>query len=112
MNWNTIYIIGNDDFWEDVNKKLSHSELTFLPGYVEELPDNKHQGLYWLDNQVSLREFKEAIGGKLVWKYRLTFLHELEQPKKTDTDLSGSLEFSAKENALIQAMRRKSPQAA
>jgi hypothetical protein len=111
MNWNTIYIIGNDDFWEDVNKKLSHSNLDFLTGYVEQLPNNKHQGLYWLDNQVSLREFKEAIGGKLVWKYRLTFLNELEQVKPK-TDIGEASEFSAKENALIQAMRRKNPLAA
>lgn len=112
MNWNTIYIIGNDDFWEDVNKKLSHSDLTFLTGYTEQLPDSRYQGLYWLDNQVSLREFKEAIGGKLVWKYRLTFFNELEQSKKFDTDLGETPPFSPKENALIQAMRRKNPLAA
>ena len=79
MNWNTLYITGNADFWEDVNKKLSQSELNYLPGYMEQRPDKKFHGLYWIDNQAGLRQIKEAIGGKIIWKYRLYFLNEMDQ---------------------------------
>ena len=112
MNWNTIYITGNDDFWEDVNKRLSQSELNFLTGYIEQRPDNKFHGLYWLDNQVDLRAFKEAIGGKLIWKYRLNFFNDLEQAKELSDNQDDSTSFTDKENALIKAMRKKNPLAA
>jgi hypothetical protein len=108
MNWNTIYITGNDNFWEEVNKKLSNSDLSYLNGFVEQLPDGKYQGLYWLDNKVDLRTFKEAITGKLVWKYRLNFFHELEQPTKIKSNDDNPESLSIKENALLKAMRNNS----
>jgi len=111
MNWNTIYITGNDDFWEDVNKKLSQSDLKFLLGHIEHRPDKKFYGLYWLDSSVTLREFKEAVGGKLVWKYRLRFFNELDQAEKPNEKRNAN-SFSKKEAALIKAMRKKSAVAA
>lgn len=108
MNWNTIYITGNDNFWEEVNKKLSRSDLNYLTGYIELRLDNKYHGLYWLDNQVDLREFKEAIGGKIVWKYRLSFYNELEQTMIGGKQNKSSV-FSRKETAMIKAMRAKDP---
>ena len=106
MNWNTLYITGNDNFWEEVNKKLSHSELNILPGYLEQQTEGRYQALYWLDPTIELRAFKEAITAKLIWKYRLHFFSEIEQAKSdTGTAKTDSEEFSPKENALIKAMR-------
>jgi hypothetical protein len=107
MNWNTLYITGNADFWEDVNKKLSQSDLNYLPGYIETRTDNKFHGLYWMDKQASLREIKEAIGGKIIWKYRLTFLNELEQTTNPSQGLPETTAFSPKERAMIKSMRKK-----
>ena len=108
MNWNTIYITGNDNFWDEVNKKLSQSNLTFLPGFIEQREDGKYQGLYWLDNKAELRKFKEAITGKIIWKYRLHFFTEIEESKR-DGNQRPTNEFTAKENALMESMRlRKS----
>ena len=107
MNWNTIYIIGIDDFWEDVNKRLLHSDLNFLPGHIEKMPDKKFQGLYWLDSQVDLRQFKETVGGKLIWKYRLHFFSEIVSTNATQNKPVSHISFSAKEDSMIKAMRSK-----
>jgi hypothetical protein len=107
MNWNTIYITGNDNFWEEVNKKLSQSDLSYQNGFVEQLPNGKFQALYWLDNKAELRKFKEAITGKLIWKYRLNFFFELEQASKSNEIESKPETFSLKENALLIAIRNK-----
>ena len=109
MNWNTIYITGNDNFWEDVNRKLSQSDLSYQNGFVEQLPNGKFQGLYWLDSTVELRAFKEAITAKLIWKYRLHFFNELEQPSKLKESGNKLENFSTKENELLKAMRSKRP---
>ena len=90
-----------------MNKKLSHSDLNFLTGHIEQQPDNKFQGLYWLDNQVDLQQFKEAIGAKLVWKYRLYFFNELEQSKEPVDNQNNLTGFTDKEAALIKRMREK-----
>ena len=112
MNWNTIYITGIDNFWDDVNKKLSQSDLVFLTGYIEQRSDSKFHGLYWLDQKIDLRLFKEAIGAKVIWKYRLNFFfepeindHEMEKDYQDTT-----LVFSDKEKAMIKAMRSKALQ--
>ena len=106
MKWNTIYIEGRNDFWEDVNKKIFQSDLNFLPGHMEQRADAKFHGLYWLDSKVDLRAFKEAIGGKIIWKYRLQFCLELEE-KKEDEVQEKSVPLSDKENGMITAMRSK-----
>lgn len=108
MNWNTIYITSNEDFWETVNKKLSHSDLNYLTGFMEQRPDNKFHGLYWLDYTIDLRQLKEAIGAKLIWKYRLGFFNELDQSGNSIPDQADTRgRFSEKENSMIQAMRQK-----
>ena len=94
MNWITIYIAGKSDFREAVRKKLDHSTLDFMPGYIENSFDeiNKHD-LYWLEENILLREVKAAIGGKLIWKHRLRFYTSLEefiksQQKPVDNSLT------------------------
>ncbi len=108
MNWNTIYITSNDDFWEAVNKKLSNSDLNYLTGFMEQRPDNKFHGLYWIDNTIELKRLKEAIGAKLIWKYRLEFFNELDQSGNSIPAQEGiRARFSEKENSMIKAMRQK-----
>lgn len=111
MNWKTIYLIGNDNFFDDVNKKLAQSDVVFLPGIIEQRPDKKYQGLYWVDTHVDLRTLKEAISGKLIWKYRLNFFNEIE-PTVTDQITEPESDFSDKENAMIKSMRAKDSLAA
>jgi hypothetical protein len=80
MTWITLYITGKSDFRDIVRKKLDHSELNFMPGYVENLIDNDYKhDLYWVDDTTDLRLIKEAIGGKTIWKYRLRFFISLEE---------------------------------
>jgi hypothetical protein len=80
MTWITLYITGKSDFRETVRKKLDHSELNTMPGYVENLIDNDYKhDLYWIDDTTELRLIKEAIGGKIIWKYRLRFFTSLEE---------------------------------
>lgn len=112
MNWNTIYITGNDNFWEEVNKKLSQSTLSYLNGFMEQLANGQYQALYWLDNRIDLRDFKEAISGKVIWKYRLHFFRELEQPIENKEVNNKPETLSLKEHSLLNAMRAKNSMSA
>jgi hypothetical protein len=105
MGWITLYITGRFDFREEVREKLDDSNLKIMPGYTGILPtaDEAHD-LYWVDENVPLREFKESIGSKLIWKYRLNFFPSLEafiesqnQQKKT--------ELSKEDLALLEEMK-------
>jgi hypothetical protein len=80
MTWTTLYISGKSDFRETVTKRLDHSDLNFMPGYIENSTDNDYvHDLYWIDDTIDLRYVKEAIGGKNIWKYRLQFFLTLEE---------------------------------
>jgi hypothetical protein len=79
MNWKTIYITGRENFREDVRRKLDHSHLNFMPGYIDNSMSRVMHDLFWLDESIDLRIFKEAIGSKLIWKYRLRFFTNLEE---------------------------------
>ena len=80
MAWTTLYISGKSDFRETVRKRLDHSDLNFMPGYVENATDNDYaHDLYWIDDTIDLRYVKEAIGAKNIWKYRLQFFLTLEE---------------------------------
>src|SRR3954469_8949692 len=79
MSWKTIYITGKGDFREEVKRKLEHSDQRYLPGFIESAPGQTTHDLYWLDGRTDLRTFKQAIGGKLIWKYRMRFFNTLEE---------------------------------
>lgn len=102
MNWNTIYIKGRSDFREEVRRKLDHSSLHFMPGYIEST--SGRNDLYWIDEMVSLREFKEAIGSKLIWKYRLKFYTSLEAFIESQHKRN-TLKFTEEEIELIELMK-------
>lgn len=103
MNWNTIYIKGRADFREDVRKRLEHSSLRFMPGYIESTSGKND--LYWVDDEVTLREFKEAIGGKLIWKYRLNFYQSLEAFIESQNKKKKAQDFTDEELELIASMK-------
>lgn len=78
MGWITVYITGRSGFREEVLKKLESSSVNFMPGNIGVSSDLEPHDLYWLDDKVDLKKFKQAIGSKLIWKYRLSFFTSLE----------------------------------
>ena len=105
MGWVTLYITGKEDFREDVGEKLEDSNLKLMPGYTGGVQTgDQYHDMYWVDETVKLRDVKEVIGSKLVWKYRLKFYTSLEDfvesqnPKK-------STEFTAEERALLAEIK-------
>jgi hypothetical protein len=77
-----------------------------MPGFIEDSTGTDTHDLYWLDGRKHLRAFKEAIGGKLIWKHRLRFYATLEaflasQSNKTEN------EFSDREREMIAEMSRR-----
>ena len=104
MNWTTIYITGKPDFKEEVAKKLENSDLKYMPGNIGSAIEGTDD-LYWLDSNTNLREFKEAIGGKLIWKNRLRFFSSLEQFLEYKEGSKRVTKFSAEDLALMDEMR-------
>jgi hypothetical protein len=105
MSWKTIYIIGKGDFREDVKRKLEHSDQRYLPGFIESTPGDTTHDLYWLDGRTDLRTFKHAIGGKVIWKYRLRFFATLEEFIAAQ-EVSNENEFTEKERRMISDMQQ------
>jgi hypothetical protein len=105
MNWLTIYITGKSDFRDEVLKKLESSNVNFMPGYTGGSVGYDTHDLYWLDDKVDIRKFKEAIGSKLVWKYRLNFFTSLEAFIESQNAEKKSLEFTPEESALLAKMQ-------
>ena len=104
MSWTTIYITGRSDFREEVKKKLEHSDQRYMPGFIESSGDEIMHDLYWLDGRTDLRTFKEAIGGKIIWKHRLRFYKTLEAFVLSQQMRSGD-EFSSRELEMIAEMQ-------
>jgi hypothetical protein len=105
MGWLTVYITGKSDFREEVLKKLEGSDLNFMPGYTGASVDFDTHDLYWLDEKVDIRKFKEAIGGKLVWKYRLIFFTSLEAFIESQNEKKKNLEFTSEEDDLLAKLQ-------
>jgi hypothetical protein len=103
MGWVTIYITGKDDFREDLRKKLEDSDLNLMPGYTGGTDNTEtYTDLYWVDEKIKLRELKEAIGSKLIWKYRLNFFTSLEAFIESQNATKGNEEATAEEKALFE----------
>lgn len=103
MSWKTVYIVGKTDFREEVSRKLEHSNQRYMPGYVDSSSGETTHDLYWLDGKTNLREFKEAISGKLIWKHRLRFYETLEEFVQSQQPKT---ELSPRERQMIAEMRR------
>jgi hypothetical protein len=100
MNWNTIYITGKSGFEKEVLHNLENSTVNFMPGSMSEL-DNF--SLFWISDKTSLRSFKKAIGGKTVFKYRLTFYCSLEELNQIQEN-SQTEKFTPQEESMIREM--------
>jgi hypothetical protein len=105
MNWTTIYITGRPEFQAEVRKKLEHSNLDFMPGYVDNSTATVTHDLYWLNDHTELREMKEAVGSKLVWKYRLKFYANLEAFLESHDNTAKAAELTQDDLDLMAQMR-------
>jgi hypothetical protein len=76
MEWNTLYIKGKSDFRGEVRKKLDDSDIDFMPGFMDS--PGTRSDMYWISDQTSIVDVKEALGAKVIWKYRLRFYDTLE----------------------------------
>jgi hypothetical protein len=75
MAWITLYITGKPNFEDAVLDNLEKSEISFLPGSN----GDNNNFLIWVDETLPLRQLKEAIGSKTVFKYRLQFFTSLSK---------------------------------
>ena len=105
MNWTTIYITGRPEFQGEVRKKLEHSNLYFMPGYVDTTIATATHDLYWLNDQTELREMKEAVGAKLVWRYRLKFYASLEAFLESQVNRTKGTDLTQDDLDLMAHMR-------
>ena len=105
MNWTTLYITGRTDFRDDVHRKLDGSPVDFMPGYIESTGNGVHD-LIWINEKATLREIKEAIGGKLIWKYRLRFYTNLEDFIQSVNGPAKQRGWTNEELDLLAAMRQ------
>ena len=105
MNWTTLYITGRSDFRDEVRRKLEGS-LDYMPGYIESSSGKDIHDLFWINDQTDLRDFKQAIGSKLIWKYRLRFYTSLEEFIQAATVRQVPSEWTEEERELLTAMRR------
>lgn len=105
MNWTTIYITGRPEFQAEVRRKLEHADLDFMPGYVDNSTSSVTHDLYWLNDQTPIRELKEAVGSKLIWKYRLRFFDSLETFLQAQDRSKKSAELTQDDLDLMAHMR-------
>jgi hypothetical protein len=101
MGWITIYIQGKSGCSSEVLRNLEHSGVRFMPGSAY---GEKNTALYWIDEKLSLRDFKKAIGSKTVFKYRLRFYTSLEKNSEFQTDLVDGNGLTPQEESLIREM--------
>ena len=104
MSWTTIYIVGKSDFKEEVRKRLEHSNQRYMPGFIDGGSTDIPADLYWLDGRTGLRDFKEAIGGKLIWKHRLHFYSTLEEYLMSQKAMTEN-QLSEREREMIAQMQ-------
>ena len=99
MNWKTVYIVGKGKFYDDVIRHLDRSGLQVMSGYHTRQSGEQHE-LFWIPETMSVREFKEGIGAKTIFKHRLRFFESLEQFIETI-----STEFTEDEKKRVERMR-------
>ena len=102
MEWATLYITGKSDFSQEVRRRLDQARIKYMTGYMG-TGNGKHD-MYWVDESEDLRDIKEAIGSKLIWKHRLRFYTNLEAFIEA-RNRRAALEFSPEEIDLIHSMQ-------
>lgn len=78
-NWIPLYIAGRGSFSQPVAEVLERSDLPYMPGYLFDNSLSAEHCLYWIDDKTPIREYKKAIGPRLIWKHRLRFFTDLEE---------------------------------
>lgn len=106
MNWKTVYIVGKGKFHDEVMRHLDRSGLEVMSGYHARQSGEQHE-LFWIPENMTIREFKVGIGAKTVFKHRLRFFESLEQFIET----INSSEFTEEEKRKVQKMRALNPAA-
>lgn len=76
--WVPLYIVGIECFQKSMVDALGKSDLPFMPGYLFDTSLSNDHIMLWIDEKVVIREYKKAIGGKLIWKHRLRFFTDLD----------------------------------
>lgn len=107
MGWVTIYITGKGQFQKEVGEALEDSNLNLMPGYTggSAVEGELSSDLYWVDEKLKLRDLKDAIGSKLIWKYRLNFYTTLESFIESQNKKKTTSDFTAEERALLAEMQ-------
>jgi hypothetical protein len=104
MDWITLYITGEEGFKPEVARRLDHSDLDFMPGYIGSGTGTSDHDMYWVGKNVDLRSFKLAIGAKTIWKYRVRVYKSLEEFIGSQNKENNS--FTQRDLELIQEMRK------
>lgn len=106
MGWTTLYITGKSDFKDEVRYKLEAAPLDIMPGYTGSIGGTEEvHDLYWIDDETPLRRVKEAIGSKLIWKYRLKFYNSLEEFIESQNNVRNKVALSKEDLALLAEMK-------
>ncbi len=105
MNWTTLYITGRSDFRDDVRKRLENGKLDLMSGYLESSTAKGHWDLYWINDKYTLRDIKEVIGSKLIWKYRLRFFQDLEQFIEAENVISARIQKKEEDEQMEEVLR-------
>jgi hypothetical protein len=100
MGWKTVYITGRPGFYDDTVKNLERSGIEFMAGYLTRQSTDTYE-LFWVPEEMSIGEFKRAIGARTVLRYRLHFYLALEE----FVDQVGSAELTAEDKQKIARMR-------
>ena len=97
----TIYIKGIKKYNVSIYKGLRKSGLIEGRDYIIGLGGIDF-ALYWVNEHVSLKDFKLAIGAKYIWKHRMRFYCNVNDvtPKPTIED-----GFSDKEIELMSRVK-------
>ncbi|MEQ8361692.1 MAG: hypothetical protein RH948_02425 [Cyclobacteriaceae bacterium] len=104
MDWVTVYITGKDGFKEEVAKRLHHSHIAYMPGYIGNSSGTTDHDMYWIDKDLDERAFKLAITAKTIWKYRIRVYQSLEEFVTSQNTETNS--FTIHDMELIEEMRR------
>jgi hypothetical protein len=103
MGWIQIFIHGKAGCGPEILRQMEHSDITFMPGTIE---GEANIGLYWVDEKTTIRAFKEAIGSKTIFKYRLRFFSSLEMLNEF-YDERPNESLSPQEEAMIRTMSQE-----
>ena len=74
----TIYIKGIKKYNTSIYKGLKKSNLIDGIDYINGLGGIEY-ALYWINDNITLRDFKLAIGAKYIWKHRMRFHNNINE---------------------------------